>query len=200
MSIELKAQAREDLGKGASRRLRRQAMVPAVVYGAGEPQSITIEHKALWKAQEAEAFFSSTLSLDIDGKATDVFLKDIQRHPAKQLVLHADFQRVDANIAIIVKVPVHFLNVETSHGVKMQGGSAQFLNNLIEIKCLPGQLPEFIELDMADCNAGDILHISDLTFPEGVVSTALARGKAHDLALAQIKANKAAAADADAAE
>jgi large subunit ribosomal protein L25 len=195
MSIELKAQAREDLGKGASRRLRRQAMVPAVVYGAGEPQSITIEHKALWKAQEAEAFFSSTLNLDIDGVATEVFLKDIQRHPAKQLVLHADFQRVDANIAIIVKVPVHFLNVETSHGVKMQGGSAQFLNNLIEIKCLPAQLPEFLELDMAACNAGDILHISDLNFPEGVVSTAISRGKDHDLALAQIKVNKAAAVE-----
>ncbi len=190
MSIELKAQTREDLGKGASRRLRRQAMVPAVVYGAGDPQSVTLEHKHLWKAQEAEAFFSTTFSLEIDGKATEVFLKDLQRHPAKDIILHADFQRADANIAIIVNVPVHFLNAELSSGVKMQGGTPQYLNNLVEVKCLPGKLPEFLELDMSQCNAGDILHISDITFPEGVASVALSRGKAYDLALAQVKAGK----------
>ena len=190
MSVELKAKTREDLGKGASRRLRLQAMVPAVVYGAGEPQSITLEHKELWKAQEAEAFFSTTFSLEIDGKATEVFLKDIQRHPAKNLVLHADFQRIDANAPIIVKVPVHFLNVEQSDAVKFQGGVPQYLNNLLEVKCLPADLPEFLELDMSACNAGDILHISHVNFPKGVVSTALSRGKAYDLALAQVKVVK----------
>ncbi|MCK5881717.1 MAG: 50S ribosomal protein L25/general stress protein Ctc [Sinobacterium sp.] len=190
MSIELKAQTREDLGKGASRRLRRLAMVPAVVYGAGEPQSIKIEHKTLWKAQEAEAFFSTTFSLEIDGKATEVFLKDLQRHPAKDLIMHADFQRADANIAIIVNVPVHFMGVELSDGVKFQGGVPQYLNNLVEVKCLPGNLPEFLELDMSACNAGDILHISDIKLPEGVASIALGRGKAYDLALAQVKLTK----------
>jgi len=190
MSIELNAKTREDLGKGASRRLRRQALVPAVVYGAGEPASVTIEHKDLWKAQEQEAFFSTTFTLNIDGAATQVFIKDLQRHPAKDLVLHADFQRVDENTAIVVNVPVHFSNAQTSPGVKLQGGTAQYLNNLVEVRCLPKDLPEFLELDMGELNAGEVIHISNINFPEGVSSVALARGKDHDLALAQIKASK----------
>ena len=190
MSIELNAKTREDLGKGASRRLRRQALVPAVVYGAGEPAAVTIEHKDLWKAQEQEAFFSSTFTLNIDGVATEVFIKDIQRHPAKDLVLHADFQRVDPNAEIIVNVPVHFLNAADCPGVKLQGGSAQYLNNLVEVRCLPAKLPEYLELDMAELNSGDVIHISDIVFPEGVSSVALSRGSDHDLALAQIKKSK----------
>ena len=190
MSIELNAKTREDLGKGASRRLRRQALVPAVVYGAGEPASVTIEHKEIWKAQEQEAFFSSTFTLNIDGAATEVFIKDIQRHPAKDIVLHADFQRVDPNAEIIVSVPVHFLNAASCPGVKIQGGAAQYLNNLVEVRCLPANLPEFLELDMSELNSGDVIHISDIAFPEGVSSVALSRGADHDLALAQIKKAK----------
>ena len=190
MSIELNAKTREDLGKGASRRLRRQALVPAVVYGAGEPVSVTLEHKELWKAQEQEAFFSSTFSLNIDGAATQVFVKDLQRHPAKDLVLHADFQRVDENTPIVVNVPVHFLNAAASPGVKMQGGVAQYLENLVEVRCLPKDLPEYLELDMAALNAGEVIHISNIAFPEGVSSVALSRGSDHDLALAQIKKSK----------
>ncbi len=190
MSIELNAKAREDLGKGASRRLRRQALVPAVVYGAGEPVSVTLEHKELWKAQEQEAFFSSTFSLNIDGAATEVFVKDLQRHPAKDLVLHADFQRVDANTPIIVNVPVHFVNAAASPGVKLQGGIAQYLENLVEVRCLPKDLPEYLELDMGELNAGEVIHISNIAFPEGVSSVALGRGADYDLALAQIKKTK----------
>lgn len=190
MSIKLQATERKDLGKGSSRRLRHDAKVPAVVYGSGEPQSITLVHKDLWKAQESEKFYSSVLSLDVDGKETDVIIKDLQRHPAKDLILHADFQRADANTEVIVKVPVHFKNAAISHGVKLQGGNVQYISKLVSVKCLAANLPEFLELDLIDMSAGDIYHISHLTLPEGVVSTDLIRGEDFDLPLVQMNASK----------
>lgn len=190
MSIVIQATERKDLGKGSSRRLRHEAKVPAVVYGAGEPQAITLIHKDFWKAQESEKFYSSVLSLEIDGKATDVIIKDLQRHPAKQLILHADFQRADAKTEVIVNVPIHYKNAAASHGVKLQGGSIHYLTKLVSVKCLAANLPAFIELDLINMKAGEILHLSDLTLPENVVSTDLIRGEDYDLPLVQLNATK----------
>jgi large subunit ribosomal protein L25 len=190
MSFELFAQARTDLGKGASRRLRREAKVPGVVYGVGEPQSITLEHKGLWKAQESEAFYSSLLNLNIDGKTTSVVIQDIQRHPAKDLVMHVDFLALDPKVAISVNVPLHFSNKEICHGVKMQGGSVQVLAQVVKIRCLPADLPAFINFDLAKIKAGEIIHISDLQLPEGVTSVDLVRGEDHDLPIVQVNASR----------
>jgi large subunit ribosomal protein L25 len=190
MSIQLNATIRQDLGKGSSRRLRHDNKVPAVVYGASEPQSITLEHKDLWKAQEAEAFYSTVLKLSVDGTEKDVIIKDLQRHPAKDLVLHADFLALDEKTPVIVNIPVHFENAASCHGVKMQGGSVQYMALQVKVKCLPKDIPAFLSYDLIDNQAGDIIHISDLQLPEGVTSVDLARGGDHDLPLAQIIAGK----------
>ncbi len=168
VSFTVKATRRDDLGKGASRRLRHQGMVPAVVYGGNaEPVSLTIVHKDLWHSLENEAFYSHVLDLDIDGKVEQVVLRDLQRHPYKALVLHADFQRVSANEMMHAKVPLHFINEATSVGVK-KGGAVNHLANEVEITCLPGNLPEFIEVDLAQVDVDQIIHLSNLKAPNGV--------------------------------
>ncbi len=198
--ITLQAQSRSDLGKGSSRRLRRTGFTPAVVYGSSDAQSITIEHKELWKAQEAESFFASIIELEVNGKKEPVIIKDLQRHPAKDLILHADFQRADDSIEVHMSIPLHYINTDTCVGVKMQGGILQLDANLLKVKCAPSRIPEFIEVDMSELNIGDIVHISDITLPEGVVSADLSLGADHDLALAQVKAIKGAQADEDEGE
>lgn len=189
----LEATSRADAGKGASRRLRRlENKVPGIVYGGkSEPASISMDHDPLWHQLENEAFFSSIIQLKIDGKAEDVLLKDLQRHPAKNIIMHADFLRVDKNQAIVVQVPLHFVNEDSSVGVKVQGGRVAHQANEIEIRCLPGDLPEYIEVDMAEVEVGQVIHLSDVTLPEGVVSVALGLGEEHDLAIANISAPKA---------
>ncbi|CAA0095714.1 50S ribosomal protein L25/general stress protein Ctc [Zhongshania aliphaticivorans] len=184
------AKARADVGKGASRRLRRlENEVPAIVYGGeNAPQMISILHKDLLWFLEDEAFFTSVVTLDIDGKQESVVLKALQRHPAKLKVLHADFLRVDANTKITLHVPLHFLNEESCVGVKTQGGNITHAATDIEVQCLPKDLPEFIEVDMAAVETGVTLHISDLTLPAGVESTALALGEDHDQAIATVHA------------
>ncbi|NRB40146.1 MAG: 50S ribosomal protein L25/general stress protein Ctc [Pseudomonadales bacterium] len=199
-SIVLNAQSRSDLGKGASRRLRRTGTIPAVVFGSGEPISIQIEHKNIWKAQESEAFYASVLTLNIDGTETDVILKDLQRHPAKQIIMHADFQRADDSVTITMVIPLHYINGDTAKGVKEQGGTLQIDANTIKITCVPSKIPEFIEVDMADVELGQIVHIADLNFPEGVSSVDLNLGESHNHAIAQVKAIKGAVADEDEAE
>ena len=184
--IELNAETRTDLGKGASRRLRHTGNTPAVVYGVGEPASITLAHKDLWKAQESEAFYSSVINVNIDGKANDVIVKDMQRHPAKSLVMHIDFQRVDDKTSIVVNVPLHFINVDTCPGVKLQGGIIQYVTTLIKVRCIATKLPEYIEVDLGEVSEGDIIHLSDLKLPEGVDSVDLAHGADHDLPVAQV--------------
>lgn len=191
MSIQLNATNRQDLGKGSSRRLRHDNKTPAVVYGVGEPQSITLEHKDLWKAQEAEAFYSTVLKLSIDGSEKDVVIKDLQRHPAKNLILHADFLALDPKTAITMNIPIHFENAEISHAVKMQGAVIQYLAQEVKVKCLPKNIPQFISYDLTNANSGDIIHISNLDLPKGVESVDLALGSEHDLPLAQIVATKA---------
>ena len=199
--FELNAEVREDLGKGASRRLRRLAdHVPAIIYGAGkDPQPLTLIRKDLEKQLENEAAYSQILSIKIAGGSTEkAILKDLQRHPAKNRVMHADFLRVDDKVAIKVNVPIHFLNEDTCVGVKMEGGIIQHQETDIEIQCLPADIPAFIEVDMKDVEVGQIVHLSEVTLPEGVTSTALSLGEDHDLAIASVNAPRGSAEDDEA--
>ena len=195
----LQAKGREDTGKGASRRLRRLAgEVPAIVYGGKKkPTKIALTHKDVVKALENEAFFSSIISLDIEGASEDVIIKDIQRHPAKKIVLHMDFFRVSKTTVLQTKVPLHFINEDTCPGVKLGGGIVAHTMTDIEIQCLPKNLPEFIEVDMAEVDLGDIVHISDIVLPEGVESVALNLGADHDLSVATINKPKAVEVEED---
>jgi large subunit ribosomal protein L25 len=197
----LKAEVRDNMGKGASRRLRRlEGQVPAIVYGGDkEPLTISLPHKDLSRALEDEAFYSHIVTIKIGRKSEKVILKDLQRHPAKPIIVHADFLRVSAKEKINVKVPLHFLNAESSKGVKLEGGSVITQLNELEVSTLPKNLPEFIEVDLLEVGAGDTLHISDVVLPKGVESVALSHGADHDLAILTIKKPKGAAA-ADSAE
>ena len=190
--FEVIAELREDMGKGASRRLRRLAdKVPAIIYGGDkEPQSLTLIRKDIEKSLENEAFYSHVLAVNVAGDVQKAILKDLQRHPAKDTVMHADFLRVDDKVAIKVNVPIHFLNEETCHGVKMQGGMIQHQATDIEVSCLPADIPEYIEVDMLEVETGQIVHLSDVTLPAGVTSVALALGEDHDLAIASVIAPK----------
>ncbi len=199
--FELQAEVREDMGKGASRRLRRLAdQVPAIIYGGKkDPQPLTLIRKDLEKALENEAFYSHVLSIQVGKTKEKAILKDLQRHPAKDSVMHADFLRVDDKVAIKVHVPIHFMNEEESIGVKTEGGIVQHQNTDIEILCLPGLIPEYIEVDMLEVETGQIVHLSDVTLPEGVTSVALALGEDHDLAIASINAPRGSSEDDEAA-
>ncbi|MFL2840516.1 MAG: 50S ribosomal protein L25/general stress protein Ctc [Pseudohongiellaceae bacterium] len=174
----LEASPRTDAGKGASRRLRRiVGEIPAIIYGAGkEPTAITIPHKDLMKAIENETFFSHIITVKVDGEEESVVIKDLQRHPAKPKLLHADFLRVSADQAINVKVPLHFIDEDKCVGVKQEGGIINHMINELEISCLPGNLPQYIEVLMGDLNVGDSIHIADLELPDGVTSVDLAYG------------------------
>ncbi len=182
----LHAQVRTDAGKGASRRLRRlQDLVPAIVYGGGQPpQSISLSHKDFSRALENEAFYSHIVSLDIDGTAEDVIIKDLQRHPAKPRLIHADFVRIVKGQKITVNVPLHFINEDTCVGVKLNGGVISHIETDIEIICLPRNLPEYVEVDMAEVDIGDTIHLSDLKLPEGSESVALSAAEPNDLFVA----------------
>ena len=190
------ANARVDMGKGASRRLRHAGLVPGIVYGGKKeaPQMITLIHKDLIKSLENEAFFAHIIELDIDGKKQDVIIKDLQRHPAKNSVVHADFLRVVKGTKLTVNVPLHFINEETCHGVKMQGGRVSHAMTELEITCLPKDLPEFLEVDLKDLESGHSLHISDIKMPKGVESVALSHGPEHDLPVASVVPPKGGAA------
>ncbi len=190
----LKAEVRDNKGKGASRRLRRlDGQVPGIIYGAGkEPVMISLAHKDLIKSLEDEAFYSHILTVKIGRKSEKVILKDLQRHPAKPVIVHADFLRVSAKEKLTVNVPLHYTNAETCVGVKMEGGSVITQLNELEVSVLPKDLPEFIEVDLTDVKAGEILHISDIKLPKGVESVALSHGPDHDLAIMTVKKPKGA--------
>jgi large subunit ribosomal protein L25 len=184
----INVQKRDDEGKGASRRLRRAGQVPAVVYGGElKPVSIQIEHKDVWLASQNEWFYSSILDLSLGGDVQKVLLRDMQRHPFKQQVLHLDFQRVNENEAIHIRVPLHFLNQEKSPAGKKSGIVITHELNDVEISCLPRDLPEYIEVDLGNIDVGDIVHLSDLTLPNGVEIPELRFGKEHDHAVAVAK-------------
>ena len=187
----LSAELRSDLGKGASRRLRRNAsLVPAIIYGGEQaPQSISLQAKDVAKLLESEAAFSHVIALDIAGTAETVLIKALQRHPAKGFVMHMDFMRAMAGQKLLAHVPLHFINQESSVGVKQQGGEVSHTLSEVEVSCLPSDLPEFIEVDMAKVEVGQILHLSDLKVPAGVELVALAHG--NNLAVANIHASRA---------
>jgi large subunit ribosomal protein L25 len=184
----INVQKRDVEGKGASRRLRRAGSVPAIVYGGElKPVSIQLEQKDVFLASQNEWFYSSILDLSLGGDVQKVLLRDMQRHPFKQLVLHLDFQRVNENEAIRVRVPLHFLNQEKSPAGKTSGVVITHEMNDVEISCLPKDLPEYIEVDLGEINIGDIVHMSDLKLPAGVEIPELRFGKEHDHAIAVAK-------------
>lgn len=194
----LNAQTRADLGKGASRRLRRSDKALGIVYGGKqEPTPISVAINEIVKLAENEAFFTSLIDLSIDGKAEKVVIKDMQRHPAKETILHVDFLRVDAETKITMHVPLHFINEETCDGVKLQGGTIAHALNDIEVSCLPKDLPEYIEIDMKNLQVGDNVHLSDLKLPAGVESVALTHGEDHDLLVSAVNAPRGGSAEDD---
>jgi large subunit ribosomal protein L25 len=197
-NFTLAAKVRTDAGKGASRRLRRLAgELPGIIYGGSKaPQNISLSHKDLSKALEDEAFYSHIISLTVDGATEQVVLKDLQRHPAKSTLLHADFQRVDATHEIVLRVPLHFINEEKCVGVRLEGGLISHSISEIEVRCLPQNLPEFIEVDVAEMHVGDLLHISQLKLPAGVESVELAHGEGHDHAVVSVHVPRGSASDA----
>ena len=167
-------------GKGASRRLRKQNLVPAIIYGGGEqPTAISIKINELVKSLEFEAFFSHILTLNVDGEEHQVVIKDLQRHPAKGFPMHADFQRVVKGQKINMNVPVHFSGREEAPGTKA-GGVLSTLVTDIEIVCIPSQLPEYLEIDVSGMEIGDLFRLSDITLPEGVVIAELELEDGHD--------------------
>jgi len=190
-SFELAASIREDLGKSATRRLRKQEMVPAVIYGAGaEPVSITLSHNQLLHSTDNEAFFSHILSLDVEGKVENVIIKALQRHPSRPILMHADFMRVSMKEKLKVKVPIHWVGEDASPGVK-EGGVVTHDMVDIEIECLPKDLPEYIEVDISEMDVGSTQHLSDVKLPKGLAIVALAQGDDHDLQIVAIQANRA---------
>ena len=191
--FELAAQARTDLGKGASRRLRRLAdLVPAVLYGAQqEPVSLSIAHKDLHKSCENEAFFAHIISINVDGKKENAIVKALQRHPAKDRIMHADFQRVRMDVEISVEVPFHFLNEDICIGVKQEGGTVSHVMSTVQINCLPGDLPEYIAIDVENLNIGDVIHLSEIKLPKGVEIPELDLGEDHDQVVVSVIASRA---------
>ena len=196
----LNASVREEAGKGSSRRLRRlEGLVPAVIYGGDTaPQSIQLAHKDLSRALEEEAFYSSVITLSVDGKEQPVILKALQRHPAKPVLLHADFQRATAGTILKVHVPLHFLNEAKCKGVKLQGGVVHHDAVEVEVTCSPKDLPEFIEVDLIDAELDTVIHLSDVKAPKGVTFVALSHGS--DLPLVSIHKAKGASAESDSTE
>jgi large subunit ribosomal protein L25 len=183
---------RELQGTGASRRLRISGQTPGIIYGGAEaPVTISLDHNALYHALKKEAFHGSVLDLEIDGKVQKVLLRDFQMHAYKQLVLHADFQRVDANQPVHVKVTLHFENAEISPAVKLHGATISHVTNEIEVSCLPADLPEFITVDLTTMDVGTTLHASNLTLPKGV--TLITHGADLTIATASVPAGQVAA-------
>ncbi|MFT6300702.1 MAG: large subunit ribosomal protein L25 [Saprospiraceae bacterium] len=180
--FQLDAKARNDIGKGASRRLRRLSNeLPGIIYGGkNPPQKITLSHKELDKALQNEAFYSHIITLSVEGKTEEVILKDLQRHPAKPVILHADFLRISKTQKFTTRVPIHFINEDVCVGVKVGGGNITRSMTELDILCLPADLPEYIEVDVAEVEIGHIVHISDINLPKGVESVALNHGEERD--------------------
>lgn len=194
MEIEVIAFKRDAQGSSASRRLRHAGKVPGIVYGgSAAPMQIELDHNALYHALRKEVFHASVLTLTVDGNKESVLLRDTQWHPYKQQVLHVDFQRVDKDHKIHVKVPLHFLNAETAPGVKLGGGKPHHIVNELDVECFPGSLPGFIEVDMGKLEVGHSIHANDLALPAGV--ELVAHLKAENPAVASIGAPKGGGAE-----
>jgi len=181
-----------ETGRGGSRRLRHADKVPAIMYGAGhEPMMLEVTHKELARKLENDAFYSHILTLKIGGKDHKAVLRDLQRHPARNKLIHADFQSVSDTQRITMHVPVHFVGAELSPGMKTQGGVVSHLMNSVEVRCLAKDLPEFITADMSGLSLHQSVHLSDLKVPEGVQIVALIQGADHDLPVASVHAPQA---------
>lgn len=198
MQIEIGASKRTLQGKGASRRLRGSGKVPGVIYGGeGPAQAIELDHNGLYHKLKLEAFHASILSMNLEGQKEQVLLRDIQMHPFKLQVLHIDFQRVDKNKKIHMKVPLHFINADVAPGVKLSGGLVSHVLTELDVSCLPKDLPEFITVDLTDLAAGNTLHLSDLKLPQDVEIPTLIKGE--NLPVATIVIPRAVAAEEAAA-
>ena len=187
MQIEVTATSRTVQGTGASRRMRRAGRVPGILYG-GKQQALCIEldHNALYHLLKLEAFHASILNMNLDGKKQQVLLRHLHMHPFKMQVMHVDFQRVAKDKKIYIKVPLHFINEDIAPGVKVGGGIISHVMTEVEVSCLPADLPEFIEVDLKDLALGHSVHLSELKFPKGTESPALAKGNDAVVATVQI--------------
>lgn len=195
---EFNAEIRTDLGKGASRRLRHEGKVPAILYGGNkEAVSLTLIHDKIINAADHEGFYSHILTLHIDGKKHEAILKDVQRHPFKPKITHLDFQRVNAKEELHTNVPLHFIGEDA---VKKAGGVVVHQLNDIEITCLPKDLPEFIEIDVSGLGIGDNIHLSQITAPKGVTFVELTRGDDHDSVIVTVSKPKGEKVSDDAPE
>lgn len=191
-SFEINAEPREDVGKGASRRLRKAGKVPGIIYGTKKDAvMISMDQNKLGNQLEHEAFYSHILTLNLDKGSEQVVLKDLQRHPYKRQILHVDFQRIDAKQKLTMRVPLHFINEGTSVGVKQGGGVVSHVMTDLEISCLPKDLPEYIEVDLLEVNVGEAVHLSDLKLPEGVEIYSLLHGGDASASVASIHLPKA---------
>lgn len=178
MKFELLAEARDAFGRSASRRLRRQGRIPAIIYGGGkDPSPVTLSHNTVIHDMEREAFYTSILAIKVGKESQSVVIKAVERHPAKPLIMHMDFQRVVEDEEITLNVPIHFIGEEAAKGVKDQGGVVEHMETDVEISCLPRYLPEYLELDVTALELNGLLHLSDLKLPEGVTSVALEHGQ-----------------------
>jgi len=174
--FDLVAEYREDKGKGASRRLRHEGKVPAIIYGAGRPpRSLSFDHNKVLRQLENESFYSSVLNIKVGEKSQAAIVKDIQRHPARPIVMHIDLQRVVEDQVIKMNVPIHFVGGEEAVGVKQGGGSVSHLRTDVEVVCLPKDLPEYFEVDISGLDLDEMMYLSDLTVPEGVEIPELAQ-------------------------
>ncbi len=175
--FDLIAELREDQGKGASRRLRHEGKVPAIIYGGGRPpRSLAFDHNKVIKQLENESFYSSVLNIKVGDKNQAAILKDLQRHPARNLIMHMDFQRIVADQVIKMNVPIHFLGEDVAVGVKLGGGKVSHLMTEVEVVCLPKDLPEFLNIDIAELELNEMMYLSDIQLPDGVEIPALAQG------------------------
>ena len=195
--IVLSAEPRADVGKGASRRLRRAGeQVPAVIYGGNEPpQSLSLVTNELAKAEQIEAFYSQILEIKLENGSIDAIVKDLQRHPARGEIMHVDLQRVAADQELQVNLALHFVGEDVAPGVKLQGGQALHNMNEVHVACLPSALPEFIEVDVSALDAGQSIHLSDLKLPEGVRIPELELGADHDQVVFSIAEKKGGSSD-----
>ncbi|GAA5178606.1 50S ribosomal protein L25/general stress protein Ctc [Niveibacterium umoris] len=172
MQFIIKAEKRVEQGTGASRRLRRAGKAVGIIYGGDKaPVQITLDHNDLFHAMRKEAFHASVLTIDVDGTKETAVLRDTQWHAYKQQILHIDFQRVDATHKMHTKVPLHFVNADIAPGVKLEGGLVSHAITELDVECLPGDLPAFIEVDLKALVAGASIHVSELTYPAGVKPT-----------------------------
>ncbi|WP_455217713.1 50S ribosomal protein L25/general stress protein Ctc [Kaarinaea lacus] len=195
VDFTVNAEPRTDVGKGASRRLRRDGKVPAVIYGSGkDPESLTVGHDDFMHHLEHEAFYSHILTVNVDGNKQKAVLKDLQRHPSRPKLLHIDFQRVGDTDVIHMHIPLHFTSEDSCVGVKA-GGIISHLMTAVDIACKAKDLPEYLELDVAALDVGGSLHLSDIALPAGVEIPSLAQGPDHDLPVVSIHVPRGAGAD-----